>query len=144
MVTEDRRGSGIIAGLPLKYNISLAYLGNICNALTFINEKKENEDCQQMSQKLDIHAASLNQVIGSLSGGNQQKAIVARWLLSNPKILILDEPTRGVDVGSKSEIHRLISQLAATGLAVIMVSSGDFGNERQSDRDPRWRDCRRV
>lgn len=123
MVTEDRRGSGIIAGLPLKYNISLAYLGNICNALTFINEKKENEDCQQMSQKLDIHAASLNQVIGSLSGGNQQKAIVARWLLSNPKILILDEPTRGVDVGSKSEIHRLISQLAATGLAVIMVSS---------------------
>lgn len=76
-----------------------------------------------MVRELDIHAASLNQAIGSLSGGNQQKAIIARWLLSGPKVLILDEPTRGVDVGSKSEIHRLISRLAARGLAVIMVSS---------------------
>ena len=76
-----------------------------------------------MAQRLSVHAASLNQVIGSLSGGNQQKAIVARWLLSKPKVLILDEPTRGIDVGSKSEIHRLISHLAAEGMAVIMISS---------------------
>ena len=123
MVTEDRRGSGIISGLPLKYNISLAYLSKICNKLTFIDNKQEDADAQQVSDQLSIHAASLKQVIGSLSGGNQQKAIIARWLLTKPKVLILDEPTRGIDVGSKSEIHRLISRLAAEGMAVIMVSS---------------------
>lgn len=123
MVTEDRRGSGIIAGLAVKANISLAYLSTICNKLTFINKKKEERDAQEMREKLQIHTASLNQVIGSLSGGNQQKAILARWLLDKPKILILDEPTRGIDVGSKSEIHRLISDLAAEGMAVIMISS---------------------
>lgn len=123
MVTEDRHRSGIIAGLSLKYNISLAYLSTICNRLTFINQKSEEQDAEEMVQRLAVHAASLNQVIGSLSGGNQQKAIVARWLLSKPKVLILDEPTRGIDVGSKSEIHRLISHLAAEGMAVIMISS---------------------
>ncbi|MCI8465655.1 MAG: sugar ABC transporter ATP-binding protein [Lachnospiraceae bacterium] len=123
MVTEDRRGSGIISGLSVKYNMSLAYLSSLCNGLTFINKQKENSDAKEMSDRLAIHAASLDQAIGSLSGGNQQKAIVARWLLSGPKILILDEPTRGIDVGSKSEIHRLISELAVQGLAVIMISS---------------------
>lgn len=123
MVTEDRHASGIIAGLSLKCNISLAYLSTICNRLTFINQKREEQDAGEMAQRLAVHAASLNQVIGSLSGGNQQKAIVARWLLSKPKVLILDEPTRGIDVGSKSEIHRLISHLAAEGMAVIMISS---------------------
>ena len=123
MVTEDRRGSGIIAGLAVRANISLAYLSSICNRFTFINRKKEERDAVEMKGKLQIRAASLNQAIGSLSGGNQQKAILARWLLARPKILILDEPTRGIDVGSKSEIHRLISDLAAEGMAVIMISS---------------------
>lgn len=123
MVTEDRRGSGIISGLSVKANVSLAYLSTICDKLTFINKKKEEQDATEMREKLQIHTASLNQAIGSLSGGNQQKAILARWLLSKPKILILDEPTRGIDVGSKSEIHRLISDLAAEGMAVIMISS---------------------
>lgn len=123
MVTEDRRGSGIIAGLAVRANVSLAYLSSICNKLTFINRKKEERDAVEMKEKLQIRAASLNQAIGSLSGGNQQKAILARWLLSKPRVLILDEPTRGIDVGSKSEIHRLISDLAAEGMAVIMISS---------------------
>ncbi len=123
MVTEDRRQSGIIAGLAVKANISLAYLSSICNKLTFIGKKREDEDAKMCQNKLSIRAASLNQTIGSLSGGNQQKAIIARWLLTNPKVLILDEPTRGIDVGSKSEIHRLISELAAEGMAVVMISS---------------------
>jgi ABC-type sugar transport system ATPase subunit len=76
-----------------------------------------------MADKLTVKASSMKQVIASLSGGNQQKAIIAKWLLTKPKVLILDEPTRGIDVGSKSEIHRLISGLANRGLAVIMVSS---------------------
>ncbi len=123
MVTEDRRLSGIIAGLTVKANISLAYLSSICNKFTFIGKKREDEDSKRCQKKLSIRAASLNQTIGSLSGGNQQKAIIARWLLTNPKVLILDEPTRGIDVGSKSEIHRLISELAAEGMAVVMISS---------------------
>ncbi len=123
MVTEDRRLSGIIAGLTVKANISLAYLSSICNKFTFIGKKREDEDSKMCQKKLSIRAASLNQTIGSLSGGNQQKAIIARWLLTNPKVLILDEPTRGIDVGSKSEIHRLISELAAEGMAVVMISS---------------------
>ena len=144
MVTEDRRGSGIIAGLPVKYNISLAYLSTICNKFTFIDNKREEEDAQKASKQLDIHAASLKQVIGSLSGGNQQKAIIARWLLTKPKVLILDEPTRGIDVGSKSEIHRLISQLAAEGMAVIMVSSEMPEIMGMSDRIMVVRDGRLV
>ena len=123
MVTEDRRGSGIIAGLSVQANVSLAYLRTICNKLTFINKKKEKADATAMREQLKIRCSSLNQVVGALSGGNQQKVIIARWLLAKPEILILDEPTRGIDVGSKSEIHRLISELAAQGMAVIVISS---------------------
>jgi ABC-type sugar transport system ATPase subunit len=122
MVTEDRR-SGIIPILPVRQNITLASLKVFCNALGFILMKKENKAAQEKADQLAIKAASLKQVIASLSGGNQQKAIVAKWLLTNPQVLILDEPTRGIDVGSKSEIHRLVSRLAGQGLAVIMISS---------------------
>ncbi|MDR0401276.1 MAG: sugar ABC transporter ATP-binding protein [Treponema sp.] len=122
MVTEDRR-SGIIPILSVRQNISLASFRAYCNALGFILAKKESRDAKEKADQLAVKAASLKQVIASLSGGNQQKAIVAKWLLTNPRVLILDEPTRGIDVGSKSEIHRLISRLARQGLAVILISS---------------------
>jgi len=122
MVTEDRLHMGIISKLPVSMNISLAYLNEITKA-GLIDEKKEMTDAGEMSKKLDVRTSSLKKHIGALSGGNQQKAIIARWLLTKPKILILDEPTRGIDVSSKSEIHRLISQLAKQGMAVIMISS---------------------
>lgn len=123
MVTEDRLHMGIVGGLPVKYNITLASLRNYCKKLFFIDRGKEKEAADKMVDTLSVKTASLDQVLGSLSGGNQQKVIVAKWLLTNPKVLILDEPTRGIDVGSKSEIHRLISRLAKQGMAVIMVSS---------------------
>jgi ABC-type sugar transport system ATPase subunit len=122
MVTEDRR-SGLVPILSVRQNITLASFKAYCNTLGFILTKKENRATQEKAEQLAIKAVSLKQVIESLSGGNQQKAIVAKWLLTNPKVLILDEPTRGIDVGSKSEIHRLISQLAKQGLAVILISS---------------------
>lgn len=122
MVTEDRR-SGLIPILSVRQNITLASFKAYCSTLGFILTAKENQAARGKTDQLAIKARSLNQVIASLSGGNQQKAIVAKWLLTNPQVLILDEPTRGIDVGSKNEIHRLISQLARQGMAVILISS---------------------
>ena len=89
----------------------------------FINPKKELDACNSMVDKMHIKLASLNDTFGSLSGGNQQKVIIGRWMLTHPDVLILDEPTRGVDVGAKAEIYRLIGELAKAGKAIIMVSS---------------------
>jgi ABC-type sugar transport system ATPase subunit len=123
MVTEDRRELGIIACLGVRQNISLADLGEFSGLLGILNGRREREASDAMAKKLAVKAASMKQAIASLSGGNQQKAILAKWLLTRPRALILDEPTRGIDVGSKSEIYRLIGALAGEGLAVIMVSS---------------------
>ncbi|MDL2293626.1 sugar ABC transporter ATP-binding protein [Ruminococcaceae bacterium OttesenSCG-928-D13] len=122
MVTEDRLRRGAIHKLSVKTNISLAYLDAITH-FEFIDQKQEIEDCQRMVDTMGIKVASINQEIGSLSGGNQQKAIIGKWMLTQPEILILDEPTRGIDVGSKSEIYRLINSLAQSGKAIIVVSS---------------------
>lgn len=122
MVTEDRRRKGIIAGLSVKKNMSLVYLAHICR-LGIINTKKETGDFWNMVKSVDLRIAGESQEIGVLSGGNQQKAIVAKWLLAQPKIFILDEPTRGIDVGSKAEIYKLIGELAAQGKGVVIVSS---------------------
>ena len=88
-----------------------------------LDKKKEEENCIDMGKQLSLKAASIEHEAMSLSGGNQQKVVIAKWLLANPKVLILDEPTRGVDVGAKSEIHSLMCQFAAKGMAVIMISS---------------------
>lgn len=89
----------------------------------FIDEKTVTALCEDMATRLRVKTPSLYQLVENLSGGNQQKLLIARWLLTKPRILILDEPTRGIDVGAKSEIHRLISELAGAGLAVLMISS---------------------
>lgn len=122
MVTEDRARRGAIHRLSVKVNMTLAYLDSICK-FGFVNTKKENQDCDKMVQSMSIKISDHDQAIGSLSGGNQQKVIIGKWLLSGPEILILDEPTRGIDVGAKSEIYKLIGNLAKQGKAVIMVSS---------------------
>ncbi len=75
------------------------------------------------ARKLEVKTAALDSVVGTLSGGNQQKVVLAKWLASNPKVLIIDEPTRGIDVGTKSEVHRMMSELAGMGLAILMISS---------------------
>lgn len=122
MVTEDRLHTGVIHSHTIKANESLAYLRKIVR-FGFVNKKKENRDTAEMAKKLSIKAPSLSSLVSQLSGGNQQKVIIAKWLLTAPDVLILDEPTRGIDVGAKAEIYRLIGELAKQGKAIIIVSS---------------------
>ena len=124
MLTEDRMRTGSIYTMSVKGNTTIAAFGRTCcNKLGIINSKKENQAFESVRGDLEVKCASERQLIKELSGGNQQKVLVGRWLLTRPKVLIVDEPTRGIDVGSKSEIHKLISKLACEGMAVIMISS---------------------
>ena len=122
-VPEDRGHQGLIREMTLRENTSMAVQGSVSNN-TFINRAKERLLANHSIQQLSIRSTGPEQITNKLSGGNQQKVVVSKWLASNPKLLIMDEPTRGVDVGAKSEIHRLMSQLAAEeGLAILMISS---------------------
>ena len=123
MVTEDRLREGALHKLSIKLNMSLAYFDTLNNRIGVYDGKRERKECQQEVEALSIVCSSIDQLIANLSGGNQQKVVIGRWLLTQPKILILDEPTRGIDVGSKAEIHRLICKLAQQGVAIIMISS---------------------
>ena len=122
LVTEDRLRRGGIHMLPISVNLSLAFLKDVCSH-GFINAKQEIKACNSMVDQMHIKLASLNDTFGSLSGGNQQKVIIGRWMLTHPDVLILDEPTRGVDVGAKADIYKLIGSLAKEGKGIIMVSS---------------------
>ena len=122
MVTEDRLRQGAIHSLDIKTNMSLPFLPQL-SKMGFVYDAKEREQCEQMAKKMSVNMVSFANNIGSLSGGNQQKVIIGRWLLMDPDILILDEPTRGIDVGAKSEIYKIMNDLAKQGMAIIMVSS---------------------
>lgn len=122
MVTEDRLRKGVNNKMNIKMNMSLSYIYKICKGI-FIDSKKENIDTQEMAERLSVKMAGIQMPIWSLSGGNQQKVMVGRALLTKPKVLIMDEPTRGVDVGAKQEIYEYCNKLAAEGMAIILVSS---------------------
>ncbi|MEW6579054.1 MAG: sugar ABC transporter ATP-binding protein [Chloroflexota bacterium] len=121
-VPEDRGTQGLIRPMELRENTSLTVLRTLSRA-TFINRRKEMQLAQDTIDKLRIRAYSPRQIAGKLSGGNQQKVVVGKWLAAQPRILIVDEPTRGIDVGAKAEIHRLMSELAQQGMAILMISS---------------------
>ncbi|NLU53681.1 MAG: sugar ABC transporter ATP-binding protein [Clostridiaceae bacterium] len=121
-LTEDRKRTGIMAVLSVRDNITIASMDKFKKGL-FLNKKEINATCNEEKSRLSIKTPNLDQLIKFLSGGNQQKVLISRWLLTTPDILILDEPTRGIDVGAKSEIHRLMCGLAKEGKAVIMISS---------------------
>ncbi|HVI41439.1 MAG TPA: sugar ABC transporter ATP-binding protein [Anaerovoracaceae bacterium] len=123
MLTEDRRASGIIPVLSVFQNTIIANLAKYVKKNGLINHKQAIQDTNEYIDAISIKTPSIYQRIENLSGGNQQKVLVARWLLTNPEILFLDEPTRGIDVGAKSEIHRLITNLAGQGKSIVMVSS---------------------
>ena len=120
LLTEDRRGNGIVGLLSVRENTVLANLKKYGFPL---NHKKMREDTDVYIKKLNTKTPSMETPIQNLSGGNQQKVLVGRWLLTDPDILIVDEPTRGIDVGAKAEIHSLITKLAGEGKAIIMISS---------------------
>ena len=121
-LTEDRKLSGLFLPLAVDDNTVIANINSYIKA-GLISHKSVEDDCNQMIELLSIKTPGLRQIVNNLSGGNQQKVLIARWLLINADILILDEPTRGIDVGAKSEIHRLMSKLANEGKAIIMISS---------------------
>ena len=122
LLTEDRKLTGIMGVLPVKDNMMIASLDSYATN-GFLNKRLIDETCNREKGRLEIKTPSMDQVIKLLSGGNQQKVLVSRWLLTTPDILILDEPTRGIDVGAKAEIHRLMCKLAQEGKAIIMISS---------------------
>ncbi|MCO7572851.1 sugar ABC transporter ATP-binding protein [Pseudomonas chlororaphis] len=122
LLTEDRKLSGLFPCLSVLENMEVAVLPHYAGG-GFIQQKALRALCEDMCRKLRVKTPSLEQCIDTLSGGNQQKALLARWLMTKPRILILDEPTRGIDVGAKAEIYRLIASLASEGMAVIMISS---------------------
>lgn len=124
IITENRRDDGLFLPLSVKENISIANLSALLSKnKLFMNRKKEEELSLRMVKTLNIIVTGINQTVGTLSGGNQQKAIFARWLGKRPSVLLMDEPTRGVDVGAKSEIHKLIKELAEEGFSILIISS---------------------
>jgi len=123
MLTEDRRGSGILGVLSVADNISISSLNQYLDYGVMINSKKVEHLVQDNVKKMNIKTPSSKTQIKSLSGGNQQKVLVGRWLANNPDVLILDEPTRGIDVGAKYEIYCIIADLAKEGKSIIMISS---------------------
>ncbi|MBP6322453.1 MAG: ribose ABC transporter ATP-binding protein RbsA [Fusobacteriaceae bacterium] len=121
-VSEDRKGDGLVLSLSVKENMVLSSLNNI-NKITGIDKNKEKSLVTDYIKKFNIKTSTMDQIIKNLSGGNQQKVAIAKALLSNPKILILDEPTRGVDVGAKKEIYDVINELKKRGMSIIIISS---------------------
>ncbi len=122
-VTEDRRGEGVHLPLSIRDNLALPNLKSLMSNFLLIDARRERELAHTMIGRLNIKASGQDQVVGTLSGGNQQKIVFGRWLAANPRLFLLDEPTRGLDVSAKSEIMRLIVDLANQGGGVLLVSS---------------------
>ena len=123
MVPEDRKQQGLILEMGIRSNIGLAGLNRNRIAGMFLNRHQERIDSEQMIGEMRIKTPSDGQQVQYLSGGNQQKVVIGKWLSMNPTVLLLDEPTRGVDIGAKQEIYRLMEQLAERGVAILFVSS---------------------
>lgn len=123
MITEDRRGNGIFGCLSIKDNVGVSVYNKYLNAGFVLNHQKINNVVDENIKKLRIKTPSMKEHIANLSGGNQQKVIISRWLANDPDVLIMDEPTRGIDVGAKHEIYEIMNTLAKQGKAIIMISS---------------------
>jgi ABC-type sugar transport system ATPase subunit len=121
-VTEDRKGEGLVPHMSVAHNTTLASMDQFCPKF-LINRKKENRTVNEQIQSLRIKTSGGGQLVKSLSGGNQQKVVLSKWLIKDPKLLILDEPTRGIDVGAKAEIYKLMCEYVSKGNSIIMISS---------------------
>ena len=123
LITEDRQLKGLNLKASVRDNITLASLKKFSRCGQLLQFKRENQAADAEIEKLRIKSRHRNQIVKTLSGGNQQKVVLAKWLLNDPQIIILDEPTRGIDIGAKAEIYKIIAQLAEQGRAIIMISS---------------------
>ncbi|KRQ86469.1 Ribose import ATP-binding protein RbsA [Caloramator mitchellensis] len=122
-LSEDRKKEGLVLKLSVLENMTLSNIKKYENRIKKINKRNELKDCNEFSKKLSVKMSSPYQLVKNLSGGNQQKVIIAKWLLNAPKILIFDEPTRGIDVGAKKEIYEILNELKRQGKGIIMISS---------------------
>jgi len=123
LVPEERHSQGLVLGRSILENITLPSVGRLSHKGLFLNRKREQKEGKITSQAVRLKASSLQQKVGQLSGGNQQKVVFARWMIEDPKVLLLDEPSRGVDVGARYEIYKIIREMAARGVAILLVSS---------------------
>ncbi|MGE8355659.1 MAG: ATP-binding cassette domain-containing protein, partial [Microvirgula sp.] len=121
-VTEDRKSQGLVLGLSVRENMTLTHLAGFSRG-GVITAAKEKSFVARMIERLNIRTRDADLEVRALSGGNQQKVVLAKWLAIRPRVLILDEPTRGVDIGGKAEIYHIINQLASDGVAIVMISS---------------------
>ncbi|HEY4199534.1 MAG TPA: sugar ABC transporter ATP-binding protein [Devosiaceae bacterium] len=121
-VPEERGKQGVVIGLPIFQNVSLPSLKRTSKS-GVLRLREEFDLARHFTERLDLRAASLSQDVGTLSGGNQQKVVIAKWLATSPRVIVLDEPTKGIDIGSKAAVHEFMGELVAQGLSVIMVSS---------------------
>ena len=121
-VPEDRHQQGLVMNFSIASNITLSILQQV-SRLGLIQPRREQKIADDYSRQLHVRSTGVDQLVNALSGGNQQKVVLGKWLATNPSVLILDEPTRGIDVGAKAEVHRIISELASSGLAIILISS---------------------
>jgi len=121
-VTEDRKGQGLVLGMAVRENFSLSHLEDYCRH-DFVDVAREGTACREYVRSLGIKTPSIEQRVANLSGGNQQKVIIAKWVARQPRILIVDEPTRGIDVGAKEEVHALLNRLADQGVGILFISS---------------------
>jgi rhamnose transport system ATP-binding protein len=122
LVPEDRRKQGLVIGSSVARNVTLPIRRQL-QRFGLLTSRSENAAAKIWASRLEVKTDALDTEVGTLSGGNQQKAVLAKWLATEPGVLIVDEPTRGIDVGTKAEVHRLLSELAGRGIAVLMISS---------------------
>jgi len=122
-VTEDRKGQGLNLLASIKHNITISSLPKVSSRIGVLQNRQENKVAEEYIQMLRIKSQSRDQWVKFLSGGNQQKVVIAKWLMTNPRILIMDEPTRGIDIGAKTEIYKLMNELVHQGYSIIMISS---------------------
>jgi rhamnose transport system ATP-binding protein len=121
-VPEDRHQQGLVLDFPIASNVSLPILPRLFRRF-FVDRATERKLADRYAAQLHVRMTDVEQLVSTLSGGNQQKVVIAKWLATEPRILILDEPTRGIDIGAKVEVHRIISELATAGLGIILISS---------------------
>ena len=133
-ISEDRKADGLILGLPVIQNMTLSALRHFSNISGYLYNSRERDAVDHYITTFNIKTPSRDQIVGNLSGGNQQKIAIAKGLMTHPKVLILDEPTRGVDVGAKKEIYQLINTFKKEGMSIILVSSDLLEILGMSDR----------
>ena len=122
-VPENRREEGLFLNAAVMANISIGRIQELCNKFGFVRKRTEKNTATAASRELGIKIANMSQKVDTLSGGNQQKVIIARWLMFRPNVFILDDPTKGLDIGAKADVYKLINKLVEEGISVILISS---------------------